>query len=272
MGNNGSTLHKTNSLIFSHTIDVSEKPIFTTLQDGFPQPSFTNHVSSSRDILDCPIDVISTPSTAEMITRSTPLPSQKSKLFKKHFNTKRVKQLPIISKSVDSLAHLDYSVLCPTTERLSNLVHLETPQVIYNSEIDGLSAREFNSKVFGKGNVMVLVTLKTGETFGCYQKCPMSFEQKFSNETFFVFNTTNYIPLKRKIENNAPETILHQNNEPKMVFTCNGAFWVVSDSLVFFHPAIKSLFGGSTKIGNPLCSASLYHEAQLESLIVVQWV
>ncbi|ELP94949.1 hypothetical protein EIN_250630 [Entamoeba invadens IP1] len=154
--------------------------------------------------------------------------------------------------------------------KLSAITKKENYNIIYNSAVDELSSRNFNSKVYGKSDVTVIVTLVDGQSFGCYQEEVMSFMDNSTNKKFYIFNTFLMNKIRRHRVISAPETTLHLNTEKNLVFTCNGAFWITSENLVYFHPAMDKVFNIPSKT-NPICINSFFKPLKIRSVVAMNW-
>ncbi|BFU22067.1 hypothetical protein EHI8A_138020 [Entamoeba histolytica HM-1:IMSS-B] len=159
--------------------------------------------------------------------------------------------------------------------KLRNWVGKSNYNIIYNSKVDGLTARDLNSHVCGKGNIAFIVLRNGGECFGCYHYDTISPSKSTNNKLFssnrfflFVFNEALNSTLKRKTE----ETIIvHPNNDPYFVFTVCSAFWILQDGTVSFHQLIKENYIIPDVVTNPFCCKSLMKKIPIDTLLAVQW-
>ncbi|EDR28066.1 hypothetical protein EDI_325430 [Entamoeba dispar SAW760] len=160
-------------------------------------------------------------------------------------------------------------------EKLRNWIGKSNYKIIYDSKLDGLTARDLNSHVCGKGNIAFIVLRNGGECFGCYQHDPIALSRPTNNKLFssnrfflFVFNGALNSTFKRKTE----ETIIvHPNNDPYFVFTACSAFWILQDGTVSFHQLIKENYIIPDIVTNPFCCKSLMKKIPIDTLLAVQW-
>ncbi|KAL7713989.1 hypothetical protein QTN25_008415 [Entamoeba marina] len=115
-----------------------------------------------------------------------------------------------------------------------NLTHYE---IIYNSKYNGLTARDFNSCVSCKSNILILVNIKNNITIGCFQHGVIPIQPKFQcKET-----QTNHLYL-----------------------------YGLERQLIYIHPKCSQTYSLSNKWLNPFGYLDTNYGV-LESLVVLNW-
>ncbi|ELP91981.1 hypothetical protein EIN_386250 [Entamoeba invadens IP1] len=176
--------------------------------------------------------------------------------------------------------HLSQLLLDPHESPLNafkQITRLRVPRVLYYSN-KSYSTKDFNSKVCGHNNVMVIVTTADNDVFGCYHEesfpTPKDYSVKVeSSEKFFLYgynnNTENPIyPLKQGI---TKTVVIHPNDDKNFFFTVFSAFWILSEGVGYIHQNLRKEYNIAPTVLNPFTSKNLLSPIKVESVLVVEW-
>ncbi|EKE39620.1 hypothetical protein ENUP19_0180G0026 [Entamoeba nuttalli] len=205
-------------------------------------------------------------------------------LFQPHRNTKKKeiqngtnlmgqnpKELSLLSEYISEQIQL-------VTEMIKTQYHVNTYQVIYDSTYDELSSRFFNSKVCCHKNMFIIVTTKEGYVLGFFQEDFVPLSPKFqcskirsNNFKVFGFGDQFIDTLQKTNPKDDVGMILYPNRETSFIFTCHGAFWVLSDGKVYIHQGINNFYNVDPSCKNPLIHYKMQKFLILDTLIVFEW-
>lgn len=145
--------------------------------------------------------------------------------------------------------------------------------IIYDSMKEELSSRAFNSKIVGKGDIIIYVTTTTGEYFGSYHYSsvlPRSFQAEL-DDNHFVFTLANGGSRSQKFyrRTSGKALTLQRENDKDLVVTVNGAYWIKSDRKIYTNQNFSSVYD-APPAATPLTRRSVPYYSLLYRLLVIQ--
>ncbi|EKE37012.1 hypothetical protein ENUP19_0158G0017 [Entamoeba nuttalli] len=151
--------------------------------------------------------------------------------------------------------------------------------ILYNSSIDGLTTRAFNSKVCCYSNVLIIVITEDGSIFGCYHPdviCPAQshcIQKSICKEGFFLF-THNYTTIEKMTKKSKMEEVLtiHPQCESNFVLTIASAFWILADRTVHIHPSLKNHYYVKSPMLNPMLGRMINKVSYISTLLAVECI
>ncbi|KAL7713316.1 TLDc domain-containing protein [Entamoeba marina] len=160
---------------------------------------------------------------------------------------------------------------------IKEFTNFEHYNILYNSDLDGLTSRDLNSKVCGHSNVMFIIKGTNEELFGCYQEETMTLSthkniKTYSEKPFYLFSKTNgiYQQYHRSQQSNLETILIHSNTDKAFVFTAFSAFWVLSDGMVYQHQLLKENYEVPYCTTSPLHNKVSTKPIKLKNLIVIE--
>ncbi|KAL7718445.1 TLDc domain-containing protein [Entamoeba marina] len=168
-------------------------------------------------------------------------------LFNSNEHSLRMKKSPV---NIAPFQDYKYYNAGNKKELLKKWTGLSNFEILYNSGVDELSARCFNSKITGNENVMVLLQTTDNELFGFFHGSLIpSIKERVteihSNEYFlFILQSYNTNPrtIKRKKYNNPVSLSCYGVDTMECIFTCDDAFSLTNDSSIIFDAGITEFF------------------------------
>ena len=159
--------------------------------------------------------------------------------------------------------------------RLKSFVDYEQYSVLYNSNKNEWSTREFNSSICGHENVMVIIITEDNNVYGCHQQDCMRPSNPYhsinveSENNFFLFalNSEHSFKVNRHQENNKTVT-LSSNNNASILFSCYSAFWITLNNEFRINPSLY------TNYQIPKSSSPFPHEyckSSIKQVLCVEW-
>ncbi|ELP86441.1 hypothetical protein EIN_031620 [Entamoeba invadens IP1] len=191
-----------------------------------------------------------------------------------------------VRKSIRTSAHLSFNLQFDYNkaqiEKVTSFIHsfgLNKCQLIFDSNQDELSARSFNSKVALCKSVFIIVTTREGHVLGCFQngflQVPSVFQCLRSKpDDFVLFGFGEHFSQgvsKRDLKDDTG-LILYPKKEKSMVFTCHGAFWVMSDGKVYIQQNVSDIYDVNKQWENPLLNLKVQKFLVAESVLAFEFV
>ncbi|ELP95197.1 hypothetical protein EIN_429730 [Entamoeba invadens IP1] len=150
--------------------------------------------------------------------------------------------------------------------------------VLYDSTLDELSARSFNSKISCQQNIFIFAITKENAVFGCFQQSLIPPPPKFQSlrtktENFYVFGFADEFsePIIRNDIKDETGIVLYPNKENGFVFSCIGAFWIMQDWKLYIQQNVGGSFNADPTWKNPYLRIKIHKFLNLDSLVVLVW-
>ncbi|KAL7720204.1 TLDc domain-containing protein [Entamoeba marina] len=119
---------------------------------------------------------------------------------------------------------------------------LQYPKILFNSNYDGFTTRDFNAKVSCKQNVFFIMKTTCGKCICCYQQgttpSPTKFLSTQSNSDglmIVALDNGKCDVFERVNLENKKGLVFYPNTDKDMVVSCNSAFWIRSNQNLFIH-------------------------------------